>query len=104
MNKHTISERMRRTQNMLAGLAANTERMNKRGLDTKFVSNFTLAYQESIDLDNSHEAAKAQMKAKTAEFHSQLNKTEEFYREAKKAVKLEMPQELWKQFGIYDQQ
>ncbi len=103
MTNHTISERIRRTQNMLAGLLANAERMNKRGLDTQFVSEFTLAYQDTIDLDNSHEAAKAQMKVKTAEFHTQLRKTEEFYREAKKVIKLEIPQESWKQFGIYDQ-
>ncbi len=102
--KRSISERLRRTQNMLAGLTVNTERLNKRGLDTRFMTDFTMAYQTTVDLDNRHEAAKAFLKEKTAEFHTQLGKLEEFYREAKKTVKLEMSQESWKEFGVYDQQ
>lgn len=101
--KFSIADRIRRSQNMLAGLEANAERLAKRGLDAKFLTDYSQDFQSAVDLDAEHEAAKARAKEKTAAFHSQLRKSETYYSEARKLVKLEIPQESWQEFGIYDE-
>ncbi|WP_132018204.1 hypothetical protein [Hydrogenispora ethanolica] len=99
----SIADRIRRSQNMLAGLNANSEKLAKRGIDAQFLTQYTAEYQTAIDLDGEHEAAKARAKERTAAFHSQLEKADEYYAQARKLVKLEIPQDLWKEFGIYDE-
>ena len=54
-------------------------------------------------IDNEQEALKAKMKGKTEELSQTMAQMEELYREAKKVVKLEIPQEYWKEYGIADQ-
>jgi hypothetical protein len=42
----------------------------------------------------------ARQKEKTLAINEKLTENLGFYREARKIVKLEMPQESWKEFGI----
>ena len=98
----SIADRIRRSQNMLAGIAANGERLAKRGLDTQFLTDYHQQFTSAVDLDNEHEAAKARMKEKTAVFRAELTKTDAYYSEARKLVKLEIPQDSWQEFGIDD--
>ncbi len=100
---YSIADRFHHSQTMLAGLEANAERLAKRGLDGKFLTDYSQQFQSAIALDNEHEAAKARLKEKTAAFHGQLDQVDLLYREAKKLVKLELPQASWKEFGVYDQ-
>lgn len=99
----TIADHIRNHQNMLAGIGANSERLAKRGLDSKFLSDYSANFESVVTLDGEHEAAKAHAKEKSAAFRTQLEKVGQYYREARKLVKVEMPRESWKEFGVYDE-
>ena len=88
---------------MLAGLAANAERVGKRGIDQDFITKLDGLYQEALSIDNEQEALKARVKEKTDQLKKKMVEIEELFREAKKVVKLEMAQTSWKEFGIPDQ-
>lgn len=88
---------------MLAGLNSNTERLGKRGIDSEFITKMQSLHDEAKALDNEQEAIKARQKEKSDALNKKMEEVETVYREAKKVVKLEMPKESWKEFGIADQ-
>ncbi len=90
------------TKVMLAGLKANTERMSKRGVDAGFIGDLEEDYTESMTLDNDQEALKSRLKETTAALNDRIDRMRKKRSEARKLVKLEMPKESWKEFGIKD--
>lgn len=102
-NSNSYAEIINNTKVMLAGLAANAERVGKRGIDQDFITKLAGLYQEAQSIDNEQEALKARMKEKTDQLKKKMAEIEELFREAKKVVKLEMAQTSWKEFGIPDQ-
>ena len=103
MTKKSIADQLRNYQNMLGGLANNQTKLEKLSIDNQFILDFTAAYNMAQEFDNVHETAKAQSKEKTLQFYQRMATAEGLYRRARKLVKLEMGQETWKEFGIYDQ-
>lgn len=87
---------------MLSGLKANTDKLSKRGLDVAFVKKFEDAYQNVIMLDNEQETLKARLKEKTAMLDRGMEDIEALLSESKKIVKLDIPKERWREFGITD--
>lgn len=55
-----------------------------------------------LTLDNEQEALKARLKEKTPALLEKTTLAEKKMSELKKLVKLELPQETWKEFGIAD--
>ena len=48
------------------------------------------------------EKLKADLKSKTAELEAKMKEIDAKMSEAKKIVKMDIPQSQWKEFGIYD--
>lgn len=102
MAKGSFAEIVNDVKVMLSGMKANADRMTKRGLGADFVSKFAAAVETVKGLDDEQESLKAKLKQKTADVNSGLSDLEKMYMEAKKTVKIEMPKESWKEFGIQD--
>ncbi|TCL57108.1 hypothetical protein EDC14_104711 [Hydrogenispora ethanolica] len=86
---------MNQTALLLAGLSAHAEQLAKRGLDAAFVAQFNLDH-------NKHFKARL-MEKTTAERVEKSARVGERYSLAKSLIKLELPPETWREFGIVDQ-
>ncbi|MDO4763902.1 MAG: membrane-binding protein [Flavobacteriaceae bacterium] len=53
-------------------------------------------------LNSEQEALKADLKKKTEEMNTKISEMEKLYNDAKKRIKLDVEQSLWKTFGIDD--
>jgi nitrate/nitrite-specific signal transduction histidine kinase len=89
---------------MLAGLKSNNTRLARRGASDEFIAAFEKAYDEARTLDDEQAALKSRLKEKTEALNNKEQELYKLYREAKRMVKLEIPQTGWKEFGIDDQQ
>lgn len=87
---------------MLTGLKANRDRLAKRGVTPEYLQDFTELYEQVMRVDSEQEALKARLKEKTRELQDGVAVLSARYRQAKKIVKLEIPQEGWLEFGIED--
>ena len=87
---------------MMSGLKANTTLLSKRGLDKTFVESMSADFSRVIELDNEQESLKARLKEKTSELGSLIASLNKKYSESKKIVKIDVPKEGWKEFGIND--
>lgn len=90
------------TKVMLAGLKANQEALAQWGVNEAFLTQYEEVYNDAMRLDNEQEALKAQLKEKTAATEGKVAAMEKFHSNAKKIVKMQMPKESWKAFGIND--
>ena len=102
MSKRSYAEVINDAKLMVSGLKSNTDRVSKRGLDKDFISKLESIMVKSQTLDNEQEDLKAKLKTKTSELDNEMMELEKLMSESKKVVKLEMPQETWKAFGISD--
>jgi hypothetical protein len=59
-------------------------------------------YNNALSLDNEQESLKAKLKEKTAALDGEVDKMQKMRGEVKKIVKIEIPQESWRGFGIGD--
>jgi hypothetical protein len=81
---YSYAEQINDTKVMLAGLKAQIECLGKRGVD------------------NDQEAMKARQKEISALLREKMKELRKRHNLAKKIVKMEIPQESWKEFGIKD--
>jgi hypothetical protein len=87
---------------LASGLDQNKDRLAKRGLTKEFVKKLNDTVAAAQTLENEQESLKAKLKEKTVAFDAAMTELTKQLSEAKKVVKLEMPQEAWKEFGIED--
>lgn len=97
---NSFADELLATQLMLAGLKANADLMIKRGIDTAFLTALEKVYQDATTLGNEQEALKARLKEKTAALNESVAAMQKKRGEARKLVKIELPRESWKEFGI----
>lgn len=97
-----FAELMNCVKVMIAGLKANAERVERRGLDQAFLEGMESALNEVLIIDNEHEAIKAALKTKTSQLQAKVSQLYGMFQEAKKVVKLEFPQEAWIGYGMTD--
>ncbi len=88
---------------MLSGLGAHAEAVSRMSLDTAFISDYAADLQQFIDLNSEQQALKARLMEKTKERQAAQQKLYNGYRRARKIVKLALPNETWREFGIVDQ-
>jgi seryl-tRNA synthetase len=98
----SYAEQINDTKVMLAGLKAQIERLGKRGVDNEFITGLEEIYNEVRAVDNDQEAMKARQKEISVLLREKMKELRKRYSLAKKVVKMEMPQESWKEFGIKD--
>ena len=102
MGHVSYADEINATKVMLAGLKSHAEQMSKRGVDAEFLSGLEEDYTVSMNLDNDQEAFKARLKETTATLDDRIDRMIKKRSIARKLVKLEMPKESWKEFGIKD--
>jgi len=102
MSKPSYAEQISGAQVMVAGLRANAGQVSRRGLDDQFINKLDSDRLSAAALNDQQERLKAELKSKTAELDAMMAEMDKGVTEAKKIVKLDFPQEQWKQFGIED--
>ena len=100
--KRTFAEIVNKSRLMIAGLRNNSPEVTKRGIDPSFVSQYESELQELERLDAEQERLKAELKLKTEETLAKRKQVENKLSEAKKVVKLSLPQAQWVEFGMED--
>jgi len=70
--------------------------------DQTFISGLETVYLQAQKLDDEQEALKARLQEKTTELDGVLEDLALKVSEGKKIVKLDLPKESWKEFGITD--
>ena len=103
MARKTYSENISLVQVMVDGLNRNKSNLPK-GMEEAFVTNLSGSLTKTISLNSEQEKMKADLKVKTAELDKETESMLKMYSEAKKRVKMDIPKEQWREFGIEDKQ
>jgi hypothetical protein len=98
----SIAHRLSQAELLLAGLAVHGERLAKRGLDADFINGFSAVHQRMSDAYAAQQAYKARYLEKGVERRVHQRQLQELCREARKMIKVELPREAWREFGITD--
>lgn len=100
--KRTFAEIVNKSRLMIAGLRNNASEVNRRGIDASFITEYENELQELEKLDAEQERLKAELKMKTEAALTKRKQVESKLSEAKKVVKLSLPQAQWVEFGMED--
>lgn len=99
----SLEARLGAVRLLLNGLKLNAERMASRGVTAEKVDRMNSLYEQAMELDKEQEVLKAKLKEKTAHLDEIIEEINKLASELRKLVKIEIPQELWREFGIEDQ-
>jgi hypothetical protein len=99
----SLDAKLARVAEMIAGMQAHAEPLEKRGLDAAFMTQFSADYQALVDAHNAQLACKARMMEKTEEIRAKLSQIQRTYSDARAQVKRIFPKSTWREFGITDQ-
>ena len=98
----SFASKMGLAEAMLSGLTNHLGALSKRGIDAAFMTKINSFYQNIIDAHNAKLAFKARMMEKAKETRDNLQLLKKLYSEAKQQVKMTLPKETWREFGIMD--
>jgi hypothetical protein len=99
----SLDAKLARIAELIAGIQAHAEPLEKRGIDAAFITQFSAAYQALVDAHNARLACKARMMEKTEEIRAKLSQIQRTYSDARAQVKRIFPKSTWREFGITDQ-
>ena len=102
MGNQSLGETLARAGLMVAGLKVNSDRLKRRGLDEGFIASLEGLNKSIGELNAEQEALKSRLKEKTAQIDEAFASLKTKLSEARKVIKLELPQTGWKEFGITD--
>ncbi|MDO4230121.1 MAG: membrane-binding protein [Capnocytophaga sp.] len=86
---------------MIDGLKNNKETL-PAGIDETFINNIERIKDEVQKLNSEQEKLKADLKSKTKVLEESHKLLQQQYAEAKKRIKLDIPQTQWREYGIED--
>lgn len=72
------------------------------GVTAEMRDKLDVSTQKAVNINAEQEKLKALLKEKTAELDKYVSETEETYAFLKKYIKMGVPKELWREFGIED--
>ncbi len=98
--KKSYAVQVSNAQVMMAALKTNQAQLAKRGITTEFVTVMDKLLSNTTAQNSKQEKLKADLKTCTAELESMLVQLQKMMSESTTVVKLEMPKEQWKEFGI----
>lgn len=102
MGNQSLGETLAGSSLLVAGLKANIDKLKRRGLDEAFVGSIEDLNKSIGNLNAEQEALKSRLKEKTAQVDEAVASLKGKTSEAKKVIKLEIPQSGWKEFGFSD--
>lgn len=98
----SYAETISRAQVMATGLKNQSTEVAKRGIDTDFIQKLEEIRTNAITINAEQERLKAELKTKTNQLESTMKELSTMLSEAKKIVKITIPQVGWREFGIED--
>ena len=102
MGRKTYAQTISDSQVMVKGIKDNIKVLSLRRIDEKFVDNLQSDVDLCIKLNGEQESLKAKLKTKTEELDAALGSLVKKSTEARKIIKLDIPQSSWREFGIED--
>jgi hypothetical protein len=102
MRLRTYAQTISDTEVMVKGILDNQEVLLKRQIDKTFADVLQQDIAAGIVLNNEQESLKAKLKEKTEQLNAAMAALEKKAGEARKIIKLDMPQSSWREFGIND--
>jgi hypothetical protein len=97
---NAFSDRIVSNKIMIANIKANQDRLTTWGLTSQYVTQMETLFNDVLTMDNNHEALKAQLKTMTADLNAKMEQLEQMFRDAKKIIKIQEPQEAWVGYGF----
>ena len=102
MGRKTYSQTITDTQVMVKGIRDNQGVLSQRKIDVEFADALQADIIACVRLNGEQETLKAQLKTKTEELDAAMAAMNKKSGEARKIIKLDMPQSSWREFGIED--
>ncbi|MDR1348178.1 MAG: hypothetical protein LBJ63_07110 [Prevotellaceae bacterium] len=102
MGTKTYAQTISDTTVMVKGIRDNQEVLAKRQIDTVFADSLKADIDTAVILNNEQESLKAKLKEKTEQLDGIMANLTKKASEARKIIKLDMPQSSWREFGIGD--
>jgi hypothetical protein len=102
MGRKTQSQEITNTGIMVNGIKSHQETLAQRKIDNVFADELQGKVDTCIALNVEQETLKAKLKAKTEEFDNAFADMQKKAAEARKVIKLDIPQSSWREFGIDD--
>ena len=96
----TFAERLMTAKNMVAGLTAHAPDLTSRGITKEVLDQMNQLYERAIELDDKRNALKARSQEATSETEETMSELESLCSDAKKIVRMELPEESWPEFGF----
>ncbi len=87
---------------MVAGIKSHKDELAGVTLGEEQAAAMEAQFNKLRELDTLQEKLKAELKTCTAELDKQAKELDDALKDAKKRVKLTLPQSLWQEFGISD--
>jgi hypothetical protein len=102
MGRKTQAQEITNTGVMVTGIRANLDILSQRKIDSTFADELQVGVDLCIALNIEQETLKAKLKAKTEEFEAAFAAMQKKAMEARRIIKLDIPQSLWREFGMDD--
>jgi hypothetical protein len=102
MGRKTQSQEIMDTEVMVNGIRAHQDVLAQRKIDNVFANELQSNVDVCIALNVEQETLKAKLKTKTEELDAAFATMQKKAAEARKIIKLDVPQSSWKKFGIND--
>ncbi|KGN78148.1 membrane-binding protein [Porphyromonadaceae bacterium COT-184 OH4590] len=101
MPKKSYSEQISQSKLLVEAMKNNASSLPSK-LTGDFIEKMNSKLQEAIETNTVQERLKADLKTQTAKLDELTKEINKAYAEAKKRIKLDFPQERWKEFGFED--
>jgi hypothetical protein len=102
MATKTYAQTISDTTVMIEGIRNNQETLSKRQIDITFADSLQTDVNTAIAVNNEQEKLKAKLKETTERLDAIMEALAKKAGEARKIIKIDMPQASWREFGIDD--
>jgi hypothetical protein len=96
----TFAQRLVSAKNIIAGLAAHVETLSKRGFTQEVIDQMSGLYDQAVKQDDARNALKARSQEATTQAEETMTELESFCGDAKKIIRMDLPEETWPEFGF----
>jgi hypothetical protein len=96
----TFAQRLVNAKNMLAGLTAHTSELSKRGITPEALAQISQLYQQAAKQDDDRNALRARNQEATLQAEQTMAELERLCSDARKLVRMELPEVTWPEFGF----
>lgn len=101
MARKSFAESLSSTQLLVKALQERGEEL-PIGVTSELIDKLDKLNKQSVNVNAEQEKLKTQLKEKTAEFNKITKELDETFSLLRKFIKIGVPKELWKEFGIVD--